>query len=156
MQKDELSPEEAYDLIASQLRDRMSEYLAAIDAFPNVDPLAKVDIWNAVVNKRNEIDQLQAQLSETATELRAQAPQTATAAASLLYRACRAVSWDVPQQNDERVLAHWCQQQALAIRDPVARQSALDWIRRALRYAQAGRSGPTVTCVTNAKQLLSR
>ena len=156
MDKDDLSPQEAFDLISSEIQDRMSEYIVAIKAWPEVDPAARIDIWNAVVAKRDEIDLLHRQLSDIERVLRAEAPKTATRAASILYAACQAAGWDVPNQNDERVLARWCQEQVQAIKNPVGRQSALEWIRRALSYAQADRKGPATTCVNNAKQLLDR
>lgn len=145
-----------FDIIAAEIADRMSEYNAAIAAFGFADPAGKVDLWNAACDKSDDIRILHGRLSDIATKLQSDSIAGPTRAATILADACRAVSWGAPAENDERVLAHWCQQQAKLIKDPVARSSALSWIQRALGYAQHERRDQAINCIRNAKVLLDR
>ena len=153
---DDLLPDEEFDLVVAQLSDRMSEYIVALRQIPNVDAPLKVDLWNAAVRKRDEIDALNTRLAELESVIRARVLPEPTAGALTILTACRAVGWEVEAHNDARVVIGRCMEQVDSLKDPVARASGRDWLRRALAYAEGGRSGPAAMCVSNAKQLLSR
>lgn len=156
MSNDRAALQDDFDIIVAEIADRMAEYNAAIAAFGFADPATKLDLWKAACNKSDEIRTLHGRLSEIATKLHAENSAAPTRAATILGDACRAVGWSAPAENDERVLAHWCRQQAASIKDPVARSSAQSWIQRALQYALHERQDQAIRCVRNAKALLNR
>jgi hypothetical protein len=149
----EPSPEEQFDLLAAEMSDRMQEYLVALQEIPNADPSLKSALWNAASSKGDEIDKLRANLAALIPKLE-EVAASPSPSLQILLDACRAVSWNVGEHKTDRSLIHACRQQVQAIKHPVARASALDWLRRALHYAESGRRNQAIQCVGNAKSQL--
>lgn len=156
MPPDNLSPEDEFDLLVGAIGDRMAEYMRCMTEIPNVSQQLKIDLWNAAVNKRAEIDQLHTRLEEVKMTLAAAAPAQLTPAAKILIDACRAAQWTISAAHtDARAIAYECRTHADAIPNPMRRNSAWQWIERALGYAESGRRPAAIRCISNAKALLS-
>lgn len=144
------TPQEDFDLLVALLADRMAEYLACLQAIPSVTGTAKAELWFLAIKKRDEMDRLHQRLDDSRSRLAATAPEKPTRAAQILLDACRALSWRVGAHTEARSLIYECRQHVARIANPVARNCALEWLRRALEYAELGRRTPAIQCMNNA------
>jgi hypothetical protein len=153
----EPSPEELFDLIVAELADRTEEYLVALREIPNVDGTSKTDLWKAAANKGDEIEALRRQLAELIPKLEQAEAGGPSRALVILQHACKATAWNVNlDHKTDRALIHECGELVKKVRDPVARASGNEWLRRALGYAKADRRDQAILCMRNAKMLLNR
>src|SRR5258705_13482122 len=134
----------------------MDEYLVCMREIPNVEPGLKVDLWNAAVNKRGEMEALHERLGEIRAKLSANAASEPTRSAQILLDAFRATGWAIQSHTEARTIIYECRQKAGTICDPVARNSAQQWLGRALAYADAERRPAAITCMRNATGLLGQ
>jgi hypothetical protein len=152
-----MDAEQEFDIISSAVTDRMQEYMAAMSGYPYASGSGKAHLWQAAVAKLDEIHTLHSRLGELAKFIEENQGGAPSAAVTVLLKAGKATGW-VPSQahTSARTLIHEWQERARGIRDPVARASALEWLRRALTYAESERLDKVTLCLNNAKPLLNR
>lgn len=149
------TPEEEFDLLLAEINDRMQEYMVALHEIPNVVGLDKATFMAVAERKRGEIAALHTRMDELVKMISANPPKEPSRAAKILKESLRAVGWSIESHNDARAIINECRQEATQIKNPVARASAIEWLRRALRYAEADRRAQAMTCIRNAKSLMN-